>query len=145
MDKEDQQGIPPDMQELLLTFTDLFQKPNALPLSRGSFDHRIPLKEGTSPVNLMPYRYPLRYKNIIEALVEEMQTKGVIQNSSSPFASPVVLVGKKDGSWRLCVDYRELNKNTVKDKFHIPIIEELLDEIASTSIYSKIDLRAGYH
>jgi len=145
VENKEQPHIPSDLQELLESFSDLFQEPTALPPSRGSFDHKIPLKEGTSPINIRPYRYPLRHKDIIEALVEEMQAKGVIQCSSSPFASPVVLVGKKDGTWRLCVDYRELNKNTVKDKFPIPVIEELLDELASTSIYSKIDLRAGYH
>ena len=76
----------------------MFQDPTSLPPARGHFDHRIPLKEGTSPINLRPYRYPLKQKDIIEQLVQEMQDKGIIQLSSSPFASPVVLVGKKDGS-----------------------------------------------
>ena len=65
-------GYPAPLQHLLDTFADLFQEPVALPPSRGTFDHRIPLKEGTSPINLRPYRYPLRHKDIIENLVEEM-------------------------------------------------------------------------
>ena len=144
----DEQNTSLELHKLLETYGDLWRlipRTSSLAPSRGSFDHKIHLKEGTSPINLRPYRYSLKHKDIIEKLVEDLQDRGVIQTSSSPFASPVVLVGKKDGTWRLCVDYRELNKCTVKDKFPIPVIEELLDELAGATIYSKIDLRAGYH
>ena len=75
------------------------------------------MKKGTSPINLRPYRYPLKQKDFIEELVQGMLDKGIIQLSSNPFASPVVLVGKKDGSSRLCVDYRELDKHIVRINF----------------------------
>lgn len=71
-------------------------------------------------------------KIIIEEMVQELQSQELIQNGCSPFASPVVLVGKKDGSWRLCVDYRDINPITIKDKYPIPIIEELLDKLGGS-------------
>lgn len=130
---------------LLEEFSELFEEPTQLPPSRGVFDHTIVLQDGTEPVNKRPYRYPSVKKDIIENLVQQMLDQGIIQANNNPFASPVVFMGKKDGTWRLCVDYRDLNKFTVKNKFPIPVVEDLLDELEGSKVFSKIDLRSGYH
>nr|GEY01333.1 retrotransposon-related protein [Tanacetum cinerariifolium] len=118
--------------------------PNTLPLKR-SHDHHIPLLPNTPLINIRPYRHPPNQKDVIELMVKELIDSRVIRPSQSLFSSPIVMVKKKDGSWRMCIDYRQLNKHTDKDKFPIPMIEELIEELQGSVIFSKLDLRSGYH
>ena len=133
-----------EVQLVLDEFEEVFEVPNELPPKR-SHDHTIPLMPNTPPVNIRPYKHPHGQKDAIEAMVKELLDSGVIRNSQSPFSSPIVMVKKKDGSWRMCVDYRQLNKATIKDKFPIPVVEELIDELSGSKFFSKLDLRSGYH
>ena len=93
----------------------------------------------------MPYRYQYVQKSEIEHMIAEMLEAGIIQPIQSSFFVPVVLVHKKDGSWCMCLDYRELNKLIIKDKFLIPMINEILDELHGVIYFTKLDLHSGYH
>lgn len=96
-------------------------------------------------MNIRPYRYPYFQKAEIECQVNKLLSTGLITLSHSPFSSSVLLVKKKGGTWQFCVDCRALNAVTVKDRFPIPTIDELLDELGTTSWFFKLDLRQGFH
>lgn len=142
--KERKLQLHPDITHLILQYAAIFDEPKSLPPTR-THDHKIPLKPNTQPTNSRPYRYPHIQKSEIEKIVTELLSTGVIRTSTSPYSSPVLLVKKKDGSWRMCIDYRALKQDTVKDKFSIPIIDELLDELQGAKYFSKLDLKSGYH
>lgn len=89
--------------------------------------------------------FPYYRKEEIERLVKKMLESGIIRLSQSLYSSPVILVRKADGSWRMCVNYRALSKDTLKDKYFIPNIDELLNELNRVLLFSKYDLRSGYH
>jgi hypothetical protein len=141
---EDNAKFHPELFQLLSTYEDIFKEPSGLPPTRTQ-DHQIPLQPRSIPVCAKAYRHPYHQKNEIERQVAEMLSSGIIRPSRSPFSSAVILVKKHDGTWRTCVDYRSLNKVTIKDKFPIPIIDELLDELHGARFFSKLDLRSGYH
>jgi len=96
-------------------------------------------------MNIIPYRSFFVHKNEIEKLVKEMLVNGVIQHNISLFASSILLVKKKYSSWRFCVDYWQLNKLTIKNKFLIPLIDNLMDELHGSQYFSKLDLKSKYH
>lgn len=126
------------IQSVLDEFAAVFQEPKGIPPTRFH-DHNIPLLPGSRPVSSRPYRQPHYEKSEIGRHVKELLQQGLIRPSHSPFSSPVLLVKKSDGSWRFCVDYQALNEATVKDKYPIPIIDELLDEFSGAECFSKLD------
>nr|GEW47223.1 retrotransposon protein, putative, Ty1-copia subclass [Tanacetum cinerariifolium] len=115
-----------------------------LPSTR-QVEFQIDLVHGAAPVARAPYRLaPSEMKELAEQL-KELSDKGFIRPSSSPWGAPILFVKKKYGSFWMCIDYRELNKLTVKNRYPLPRIDDLFDQLQGSSVYSKIDLRSGYH
>ncbi|MCO5563448.1 hypothetical protein L7F22_017090 [Adiantum nelumboides] len=136
-----------ELSKFLNQFQDVFIDDilGELPPKQGDDDHAIELIPGSSPPNKPPYRVSQAQQEEIMKQVNELVEKGMVRPSSSPFCSPVLLVHKKDGTYRMCVDYRELNKITIKNRFPVLRIEDLFDKLQGSTYFSRIDLKSGYH
>lgn len=142
---EEKNTVDTGIQEVLDQYVEAFVEPKSLPPAK-TLDHSIPLQHGAMPVSLRPYRYNYYHqKGELEKQIKEILTSGVIQPTQSPFSSPTLLMKKKDGTWRFCVNYRGLNYVTIKYKYPIHIVDYLLDELHGATMFSNVDLRVGYH
>jgi hypothetical protein len=137
--------VHPNLQSILSKHKYIFYTPQGLPHSHGVHDHSIPLILGNLPPNVCPYRHPFAQKSEIEKIVQQFIVTSVIHPSTSPYSSPVVMILKKEGSRCMCPDFHTLKKLTIKDKFPIPIIDDILDELSGAQYFTKLDVHSGYH
>ena len=138
---------PPTLQSIPVVneFLDVF--PDELPgiPPEWEIDFAIDMLPSTQPISIPPYRMaPTELKELKDQL-KDLLDKGFIRPSASPWGAPVLFVRKKDGSLRMCIDYRQLNKATIKNKYPLPRIDDLFDQLQGAKCFSKIDLRSGYH
>ena len=133
-------------QKILEEFADVVTNdpPTEMPPHRD-IEHHIDLKEGSKPVWRRQYRLSFEEKKELQKQIAELIEQGFIRPSASPYNAPVLFVKKKDGSLRLCVDYRLLNDETVKDRFPLPLIDEIFDTVGSAKVFSKLDLMSGFY
>ena len=126
-------------------FADVFPEklPGLPPVKEVEFG--IDLIPGTAPISIAPYRMAPTELKELKSQLQELTDKGFVRPSFSPWGAPVLFVKKKDGSMRLCVDYRQLNKVTIKNKYPLPKIDDLFDQLKGATWFSKIDLRSGYY
>ncbi|GAU39931.1 hypothetical protein TSUD_275330 [Trifolium subterraneum] len=138
-------SLSPSDIPIIREYLDVFpEEINSLPPER-EIEFSIDLVPGSQPISIAPYRMsPLELREL-KSQLEELLQKHFIRPSVSPWGAPVLLVKKKDGTMRLCIDYRQLNKVTIKNKYPLPRIDDLLDQLRGATIFSKIDLRSGYH
>ncbi|KAK1685676.1 hypothetical protein QYE76_046524 [Lolium multiflorum] len=139
-------SLPPAVANLLQEFIDVFPQdvPPGLPPIRG-IEHQIDLIPGASLPNRAPYRTNPEETKEIQRQIQVLQDKGYIRESLSPCAVPIILVPKKDGSSRMCTDCRSINNITIRYRHPIPRLDDMLDELSGSIMFSKVDLRSGYH
>jgi hypothetical protein len=133
-----------DLYEVVNQYDEMFKEPKGLPPKRG-IQHEIQLQQDCPLPNIGMYRMSVMENAEIKKQIQELLDKGVIVPSTSPCGSPIMLVPKKDDTWRMCVDFRALNKIIVKNRYPLPRIDDLLDQLKDAKYFTKLDLRSGYH
>ena len=137
--------IDPALQAILDKHRDVFSEPPiGLPPPRN-INHSINLVSNANPPFRAMYRLSLTERQEVTSTIEDLLTKQYIQPSTSPFGAPILFVGKKDGTLRMCVDYRALNKLTIKNRYPLPRIDDLLDQLSGAKYFTTLDLASGYH
>jgi hypothetical protein len=131
--------------KVVLEFLDVFPKDLLGMPPERKVELAIELLPGTAPISKRAYRVSRPELVELKKQIDELPEKGYIRPSTSPWSSPVLFVEKKDGTRRMCIDYRALNEVTIKNKYPLPRIEDLFDQLRGASVFSKIDLRSGYH
>ena len=129
---------------LLLEYEDVFSRDDTDVGKTTLVEHEIPVEDGTQPIRQPPRRLGPEKDNEVQRQVDELRQKGLVEPANSAWSSPVVLVKKKDNSWRLCVDYRKLNAVTRKDAYPLPRVDDSLDALAGSIYFSTLDLISGY-
>jgi hypothetical protein len=133
-----------DLYEVVNQYDEMFKEPKGLPPKRG-IQHEIQLQQDCPLPNIGMYRMSVMENAEIKKQIQELLDKGVIVPSTSPCGSPIVLMPKKDGTWHMCVDFRALNKITVKNPYPLPRIDDLLDQLKDDKYFTNLDLRSRYH
>ena len=143
---ETDESIREQLRNTLEEFKDVF--PDKLPYGpppKRIIDHEIDTTPGATPPHKSPYRLSTAELDEMKRQIDALLEQGWIRPSSSPYGAPILFIPKKDGKWRMCIDYRALNKITVKNRYPLPKVEELMDRLHGARYFTKIDLSSGYH
>ena len=134
----------PELQEIIEQYEDLFKPLQGVP-PEGRIQHEINLTKDAKPIMKRPYRLAEQQAKEVEQQVEKAIDEGWIQSSYSPWGTVIFVVSKKDGRWRMCVDYRDLNALTEQDAYPLPRIDDMLHKVAKAKVFTTLDLQSGYH